>query len=109
MTPMVHLVLSGVGKLFGFLVGAAISLFISFYVFSGPVEDDGWGELWRIALFFVLPYPFIRLSKRLFKSIPARYPRCGGDAYRTDARVITYTFRQCNHDETLTLSKWIRR
>ena len=101
--------MSEVGRLFGFIVGVVIGFFISFYVFKGPVEDDGWGELWRIALFFALTYLFIRLSKRLFKGIPARCPKCGGDAYRTDAKVVTYTCRQCNHNETLTLSKWIRK
>lgn len=103
MTPMVHLVLREVGRFFGFLVGMVISFFIAFYVFSGPIEDDSWGEVWRIALFFALTYLFIRLSKRLFRKIPARCPRCGGDAYRTDAMVITYTCRQCNHNVIIKL------
>jgi len=50
----------------------------------------------------------LRLSKRLFRKIPARCPRCGGDAYRTDAMVITYTCRQCNHNVIIKLFQRIR-
>lgn len=109
MKPKVHLVLNEVGRLFGFLVGVALSFFIAFYVFSGPVGDDSWGELWRIVLFLVLPLPFMKLAGRLFRGVPARCPRCGGDAYRTGAGEVTYTCRRCNHHEILTLSKWIRK
>ncbi|UCH97118.1 MAG: hypothetical protein JSV88_09775, partial [Candidatus Aminicenantes bacterium] len=55
-------------------------------------------ELWiKLPILFLGPVLIVNLINRLFNLIPVQCPKCGGKAYRTRYKPITYTCRECQH------------